>query len=78
MGRRQDSVRGRVRLMQAKSSKPMWGFERTQAACIRVDEELEAAGHEPAPQFRKARKMNHEKYVHHWVWSCRFPWLNPR
>ncbi len=57
MGRRQDSVRGRVRSMQAKSSEPDWDFERTLAACISAEEELDAAGHKPAPKLRKAIKM---------------------
>ncbi len=78
MGRRQDSARGRVRSMQAKSSKADWGFVGTRAACIRVDEELEAAGHKPAPKFRKAVKMNDEGYVRAWVLGCHFRWLNPR
>jgi hypothetical protein len=78
MGRKEHSVRGHVRSMQAKSSEPDWGFGRTRAVCIRVDEELEAAGHEPAPKFRKAGKMNDEGYMHAWVLGCHFDWLNPR
>jgi len=78
MGRRKHSVRGRVRSMRAKSSERDWNFERTLTACRSVDEELEAAGHEPAPKFRKARKTNDERYVRAWVLGCHFPWLNPR
>ncbi len=80
MGSREDSVRGRVTSKRAKcpEQEKEWDTRETMMACIDADGELEAAGLEPAPKFRQALKMNHQRYVRAWVLGCHFDWLNPR
>jgi hypothetical protein len=79
MGRRKGSIRGRVILAWEKRGRPeAWDVQQTLAVCIEVDEELRAAGCEPAPRFREATELGNRKYLTNWVQGCHFPWLNPR
>ena len=52
--------------------------QKTIAACIDADADLEREGLDPAPEFRKAVKSNDERYICTWVLGCHFKWLNPR
>jgi hypothetical protein len=79
MGRRRNSIRGRVIAAWEKHGKPRgWDVQHRLAVCVEVDEELRAAGWEPAPRFREAITLGNQKYLTHWVQGCHFPWLNPR
>jgi len=74
-----DSIRGRVISVWEKRGRPEgWSVQQTLAVCIEVDEELRAAGCEPAPRFREANTLGNQKYLTNWVQGRDFSWLNPR
>jgi hypothetical protein len=78
MVRREHSVRGGVTKCWEKSGKQKWDDKETLEQCIAVDSNLEREGYQTAPKFRKAVKLNNQKYLMNWVMGCHFPWLNPR
>lgn len=78
IARRNNSIRGCVIDKRNSLGHPNWTSKKTLAICIKVDNELKKAGHNPAPKFREAIRLNDRKYLANWVLGCHFPWLNPR
>lgn len=78
MGKRKDSIRGRVISAWESADKPDWSIQKTKEECIIANNKSEEAGLCPAPQFRKAIKSQDNQYIRNWVGGCHFPWINPR